>query len=260
MSRSVGIVLPAYRPDVGVLQDYVEAIAAEIDPATIRIELDDPELGVREALADLPADLHAVDRRRGKGTAITCGFEHLGTDVLAFADADGSTPVDSLAAVIAAAGDGEADLAVGSRRHPESLVGSHQGFARRRMGDGLAWLARRILEVDLYDYQCGAKAITASGWDAVRDHLRVPGFAWDIDLIAIAGALDLRVVEIPVSWEDQPGSTVSPAAATLEFTRALRAARHRAKRLRGSTVHRWLSGRWSDGPTLLDRLADRPNE
>jgi len=252
MAPSLGIVVPAYHPDVNALRTYVGDLTERLDPAEIRIELDAPTPETRAALADLPATVNAVDRRRGKGGAITCGFERLDTDHLAFADADGSTPADSVADVVAPVRAGDADLAVGSRRHPDADVRSHQTMARRRLGDAFAWVARRVLGVDLYDFQCGAKAITRDGWCEVRDHLYEPGFAWDVELVAVAAALDLRTVEVPVTWRDMPDSTVSPLGTALELARALVRSRRRARRLRRGP-NRTTATR--EGPSaLVDRL------
>ncbi|WP_121822169.1 glycosyltransferase [Halostella salina] len=254
MAPSLGIVVPAYHPDRNALRTYVGDLRERLDPAAIRIELDDPTPETRTALADLPATVNAVDGRRGKGGAITCGFEQLDTDLLAFADADGSTPADSVADVVAPVRAGDADLAAGSRRHPDADVRSHQTMARRRLGDAFAWVARRVLGVDLYDFQCGAKALTRDAWRAVRTHLYEPGFAWDVELVAVAAALDLRIVEVPVTWRDMPDSTVSTLGTTVELARALLRSRRRARRLRdGSGVTASTPDR--DGPSaLVDRL------
>ncbi|QIO22509.1 glycosyltransferase [Haloarcula sp. JP-L23] len=253
MSRSVGIVVPAYRPDVAQLRTYVTAIDEYLDPETIVVELDAPKRDVPERLADLPARIETVPYRRGKGAAVTAGFETLSTDVLVFADADGSTPVDSLAEVVSSVVDGGADLAVGSRRHPDAAVASHQTFARRFLGDAFAWLAGRLLDVSLYDYQCGAKAIDADAWGQVRRHIYEPGFAWDVELVAMAGALDLRVVEVPIAWEDRPGSTVSPVRDSVALFRALLAARHRAKQLSNDRLHTAIAARREDPTALVER-------
>ncbi len=253
MSPTVGVVIPAFRPDIAELRRYVAAIEETLAPETVVIELDSPRDGVTAELDDLPAAVETVPYRRGKGAAITAGFEYLETDVLVFADADGSTPADSLAAVVDPVTDGEADLSVGSRRHPESEVGSHQTFARRFLGDGFAWLAGTLLTVSLYDYQCGAKAITADGWGQVRSHLYEPGFAWDVELAAIAGALDLRVTEVPIHWEDRPGSTVSPVRDSLALFRALLSARHRAKQLSDDRLHTAIAARREQPTALVER-------
>lgn len=253
MVGSLGVVVPAYEPDVPALCQYVRGLDERLAPAMIRIELDAPTPAVVDALDDLPATVHVAERRRGKGAAITYGFEQLDTDVLALADADGSTPPSSMADVTAPVVGGDANLAVGSRRHPEAMVRSHQTYARRWLGHGFAWIARRMLEPPLYDYQCGAKAIDRAAWRDVRHHLYEPGFAWDIELIAMTAALDYRIAEIPIVWEDHPGSTVSPVDTTLELGRALLATRHRAKLLRDDPLHAAIDVYREDRPPLVNR-------
>jgi len=236
-----------------VLQRYLDMLQTVVAPDELRVELDDPAPAVAEALADGPAHVNAVEKRRGKGAAITDGFEALETDVLAFADADGSTPAESIDAVVAPVRAGEADLAVGSRRHPEADIRSHQSVLRQRLGDGFAWIARRFLDVDLYDYQCGAKALSREAWEAVRGHLYEPGFAWDVELVAMAGALEQRIVEVPVAWEDHPESTVSPTQAVPELLTALLSARHRARRLAGHPLHTNIGTPRDERPPLVHR-------
>jgi hypothetical protein len=247
---SVGLVVPAYRPNVDRLSAYVRALDERIAPTTIRIELDDPLPSTLQELDGLPATVATVPYRRGKGAAVTAGFEALDTDVLAFADADGATPAESVADVLAPLLEGRSAVAVGSRRHPDAEVVSHQTRARRRMGDAFARVARRLLDVDLYDFQCGAKAITADAWVAVRDHLYEPGFAWDVEFVAIAGALGYPPVEVPVTWCDQPDSTVDPLRTALEMAQALVLTRHRALRLQNHRFH-------GAFPTTTTALVDR---
>lgn len=249
---TVGVVVPAYEPDVDRLRSFVRALQERLDPS-IRVELDAPAPGLRERLLDLPATVNAVPERRGKGAAITAGFESLSTDVLAFADADGSTPADSVADVVAPVRAGEAGLAVGSRRHPDADVRSHQSFARRHLGDVFAAVARLLVDPQLYDYQCGAKAIDRETWTAVRDHLYEAGFAWDVELVAMTGALSVEVTEVPVTWIDRPESTVSPVSTAIELAVSLVRSRHRAKRLAGSRLHDAIA---TEEPTLVSRLSD----
>jgi glycosyltransferase involved in cell wall biosynthesis len=255
MSQSLGVVVPAYQPDTDRLTAYVTALLDRLDPAVVRIELDTPSdrtVADLEAL-DGPVTVATTPYRRGKGAAITAGFEALETDILAFADADGSTPPASLARIVEQITEGRADVSVGSRRHPDARVTSHQTVARRLLGDGFAWLARTLLDADLHDFQCGAKAITRPAWQEVREHIYEAGFAWDIELIAMAVALELRVVEVPIEWEDKPGSTVEPVRTTLRLARALVTARHRAKQIRDSQLHNAIAARRDQPDALVER-------
>jgi len=253
MNRSVGLVIPAYHPDISTLEAYVKNIQNIVEPTTILIELDSPRTETHNELTDQGFQVNTVPYRRGKGAAITAGFEALDTDILAFADADGATAPASLANVIDPVQNGDIDLSVGSRRHPEADIRSHQTYARRILGDWFAWFARRMLDAKLYDYQCGAKAILASAWSDVRKHLFESGFAWDIDLIAAAGALDLQIKEVPITWEDKPGSTVSPVRTSIDLANALFAARHRAKRIKGSHLHQMIGSIENEPTSLVDQ-------
>ena len=274
--RSLGIVVPAYRPDVDRLRSYVRALDERVAPSQILIELDAPRPGAVEALNRLPATVAAAPNRRGKGVAIAAGFDRLvrattarrrfdstdgdtnthgdngarrdgsvegdgrdtsettpesPVDVLAFFDADASTPPASAAAVVAPVLRGEYDLAVGSRRHPEAEVGRHQTFGRRRLGDAYAWTCRRLVEPSLFDYQCGAKALSAAVWWRAREYLREPGFGWDLDFLVTAAALGYEIGEIPITWYDRPRSTVPPARTAVALARGLYRARGRMRRL-----------------------------
>ncbi|AUX09752.1 glycosyl transferase family 2 [Halalkaliarchaeum desulfuricum] len=232
---TVGVVIPAFRPEVERTLSYLRELESVLSPDVIRLELDDPDPDVVAAFEGSPATVNAVDRRRGKGAAIAEGFDTLETDVLAFFDADGATPAASAEAVVAPVRRGEVPLAVGSRRHPDSRVAGHQGVTRRVLGDAFAWSARRLLPATLYDYQCGAKAISAGTWRNVRKHLSETGFGWDIELIATAAALGYKIREVPIEWEDQPGSTVSPAGDGLRMARTLLSASLCARNVRRQT-------------------------
>lgn len=249
----LGVIVPALHPDIDRLEAYLRSIIEELDPAVLRVELDAPDSETLSAIStfELPIEVNSVPYRRGKGAAITEGFETLDTDRLVFADADGSTPASELRRIVDTLE--TADIAVGSRRHPDARVVGHQTLARRFLGDGFAWLARRLLDAELYDYQCGAKALTADAWRQVRTHLYESGFAWDLELVAMAAALELRIAEVPIEWEDMPGSTVDPVSTSVSLGTALLAARHRARRLQDSRLHGVIAATRDESVPLVDR-------
>jgi hypothetical protein len=59
------------------------------------------------------------------------------------------------------------------------------------------------------DTQCGFKFFSGPLARAAAQALRTPGFAFDIELIAICQRLGATLTEIPVRWRDIPGSTFS---------------------------------------------------
>lgn len=257
MAASVGVIVPAFKSDISQLSQYLRAIQEHIEPEQIIVEIDVPSQKTVSQLSDLPAEISRHTTRRGKGAAITTGFEKLDTDILAFADADGSTPANELRSIIDSVRTGPADIAIGSRRHPDSDVRSNQTIARRYMGDVFARLAKSLLKADFYDFQCGAKAISNDSWDQLRDELYEPGFAWDLELIAIAEQNNLLIEEIPIEWYDKPQSTVDPIRTSIDMIRALLLIRHRIGLSQNSIFHEKIAGIYTDSrPPLMKSIQD----
>lgn len=247
MQDGVGIVIPAYQPDPERLRTYVTELHETIAPARLHVELDSPSRAVLAVLDDTPASVRISSQRRGKGLAITAGFEHLDTELLAFADADGSTSPPMLDRVISSVRQGKANLAVGSRRHPDATIHGHQTRVRRHLGDFFARVARHMLPVTLYDYQCGAKAIDRDTWSVIRGGLVSPGFAWDIEVISLVAEAGARIEEVPITWKDSPSTTVPVLGTTSSFIVALLRSYHRQHVQRGSRFH-----------DRIDRVLDEP--
>lgn len=244
MAEDVGIVIPALDPEPERIAAYIDALDRELSPARIHVELDRPTRAVLEALAETPATVETSDKRRGKGASVAAGFDRLDTGVLAFVDADGSTPPVSFQDIIEPVLDGQAQLSVGSRRHPDADIREHQKAIRRYLGDVLVTVAQHTLPIALFDYQCGAKAIARDCWDQVRDDIVATGFAWDIELIAVVAAHGFAIEEVPIEWHDRPGSTVPLRGTVSDFGIGLLRARHRAKCIQGDPFHRSID-RWS---------------
>jgi len=127
----------------------------------------------------------------------------------------------------------DADLAVGSRRHPDSNIKFHQSNVRKMLGDGFSVLSRVLLDAKLHDYQCGVKAINRKVWEEVRRDIEKKGFSWDIELISIVSMRGYKIKEIPIEWDDQPGSTVKIIPTVLELFNALFTVRRKIKKLKG---------------------------
>lgn len=220
---SIGVVIPAYKPDAPVLREYIEEISEAIEPETIRVEIDCPESETvsRIEKAEAEIEISSSSNRRGKGKAVMDGFNDLSSDILVYADADGSVPASSLIEVIESIQNGSADASIGSRRHPSSDIVKHQTIIRRLLGNCFARAARRMLSVQCQDYQCGAKAVHAEAWSSIGEHCSKTGFAWDIEFLSLAESLDYEISEVPVEWDDHPESTVSTVSTSIELGKAL---------------------------------------
>jgi hypothetical protein len=97
---------------------------------------------------------------------------------------------------------------VGSRGLAASVVAVRHSAVRRGGAAVFRALARQVVP-GTTDTQCGFKFFSGSLARAAALRLRTPGFAFDIELIAICQRLGATLTEIPVLWRDMPGSTFS---------------------------------------------------
>jgi hypothetical protein len=140
-------------------------------------------------------------------------------------DADLASDVADLPTLLAALD--HAEVALGSRR----LGGGAERSAKRRLGSWVFHqMTRMFVPLDLADTQCGFKAFRHTEAKVIFGLSQVAGFAFDIEVLAIARSLGYRIAEVPVRWTEQPHGTFN----ALRHTPAMLADVVRARR----NVHR----------------------
>jgi len=60
----------------------------------------------------------------------------------------------------------------------------------------------------IVDTQCGAKVAQTDLWREILPRCREEGFAWDVEVVAVANSLDIPVLEIAIEWRHDEGSQV----------------------------------------------------
>jgi dolichyl-phosphate beta-glucosyltransferase len=145
--------------------------------------------------------------RPGKGLAVQAGLLATRAPFVGFCDADMATDLSALDSVVSLLTAGK-QLVVGSRGLAASVVTVRHSAVRRGGAAVFRAMARRVVP-DTTDTQCGFKFFSGPLARAAAQRLRTPGFAFDIELIAICQRLGATLTEIPVRWQDMPGSTFS---------------------------------------------------
>jgi glycosyltransferase involved in cell wall biosynthesis len=159
--------------------------------------------------------------RLGKGGGILHGLKIAKGDVIVITDVDLSASPDQILKLVSLINSGTADLAIGSRYMPESIITDKPPKHRRFLGRGFNFLFRSLFDVDLHDTQCGFKAIRANIFKDLSDKLNVKGYAFDIDLIVKALKMGCKVVEVPITWGYQKGSKVNYFLESFRMARSL---------------------------------------
>jgi glycosyltransferase involved in cell wall biosynthesis len=149
---------------------------------------------------------------RGKGFSVRRGMLAARGRLLLFSDADLSTPIEEAPRLMAAI-DAGADIAIASRALAASNVQVHQPWWRESMGRVFNWFVQRLALPGIKDSQCGFKCFRRDVAHRVFALQRVERFAFDVEVLSIARSLGYRITEVPVTWIDQPASTVNPVTA-----------------------------------------------
>jgi dolichyl-phosphate beta-glucosyltransferase len=144
---------------------------------------------------------------RGKGAAVRAGVFAADGGRILVTDVDLSTPLDDLAS-LAAALEGGADVAIGSRSTKGSQVLVHQPRHRELMGKTFNLLLRMLTGIPWRDTQCGFKLFRADAARRLFALQRVDGFAFDAELCVNARRIGISIAEVPVRWLDNGDTRV----------------------------------------------------
>jgi len=176
--------------------------------------------------AELPRVSAVHFDRKGRGYALRHVWGTSRADVVAYMDADLSTSLDAFLPLVAPLLSGYSDLATGSRLARGSKV--VRGLKREIISRGYNLLLRAFLSARVSDAQCGFKAgrteVIKALLPAVEDNV----WFFDTELLMLAQRRGLRIAEIPVTWVEDPDSSVDIVRTALADLRGMARLRFRA--------------------------------
>ncbi len=214
----LSIVVPAYNEEQR-LPPTLDKLHAFLQTQPLRYEIvvvddgsKDNTIGVTEAAMATIPNLRLVRQmpNRGKGAAVRRGMLEARGQIRVMCDADGSMPPSELPKLLAPIIQCKAEIAIGSRYVEGAKTDVKQPFYR-------VWWSRlcnRVIQKSLVpgvrDTQCGFKAFTA---EAARDlfrYARIDGWAFDLEILALARRRGFGIAEVGVEWKDDGRSRVNP--------------------------------------------------
>lgn len=221
MSLSLSIIIPAYNEAERIgatlreIFAYLDAQpgASEVivvddgsTDATVRVS---EEIFASGARGRAEASVIRVEPNRGKGHAVRAGLLAARAPVALFSDADLSTPITETPKLVEPIRSGQYDVVFGSRALDRKLIGVHQPWTREQSGRVFNLIMRMATGLPYWDTQCGFKAFRMDVCRPVVEGALIDRFGFDVELLFIAHAAGLRLLEYPVRWNDVAGSKVS---------------------------------------------------
>ncbi len=207
-----------------VLPVYNEEIELEFSLRKVRRFLDNGEYrGTRIVVADngsndatpviaqklareIPRVQYFRTEVKGRGHALKKVWSEANEDVLVYMDIDLSTDLQHFRSLVLPLMQGTHDLVIGSRLLPDSKV--IRGAKREITSRVYNFLVRVVFGLPIADSQCGFKAITRRAACALLTRVENDGWFFDTELLLLAKDDGWRILEEPVSWTEDKGSTV----------------------------------------------------
>ena len=212
------VILPCYNEAErlpGTLQTllaHLPVIPGEVEVLVVDDGSTDATVTVAEAVAALDERVRVLSYRpnRGKGFAVRTGMLAAQGELVVFTDADGSYQPSDLDRVVRALD--QAPVAIGTR-----ASGASGPLARRAASRVFNLTIRGTLGLPYGDTQSGLKGFRRVAARQIFGQARVDGFAFDIEVLWLAGQLGLEVTEVQVQALERQGSKVQMLSDALEM-------------------------------------------
>jgi dolichyl-phosphate beta-glucosyltransferase len=223
MSTSVpfvdlSIVVPAYNEEHR-LPPTLARLHAFLSAQPMRYEIVVVDDGSRDATCDVvsAAMAHIPNLRlvrqtpnRGKGAAVRLGMLAARGQIRVMSDADGSMSPDQLPRLLAPIIACTSEISIGSRYAEGAKSDIKQPWFRVLWSRIANRAIQRSLVPGVRDTQCGFKAFTAEAARDLFSRGRIDGWAFDLEILALARRAGYAISEVGVEWTDDRRSRVNP--------------------------------------------------
>ncbi|MGE0549986.1 MAG: dolichyl-phosphate beta-glucosyltransferase [Kofleriaceae bacterium] len=214
----LSIVVPAYNEEQRILPT-LDRLHVFLAAQPLRYEIIVVDDGSRDATCRvveqaMPRIPHLRLVRQspnaGKGAAVRRGMLAARGQLRVMCDADCSMPPEQLPRLLAPIIACRAEIAIGSRYADGAKTPVRQPLYRVLWSRLCNKLIQRSLVPGVRDTQCGFKAFTA---EAARDLFRratINGWAFDLEILALARRRGYAIEEVGVEWLDDNRSRINP--------------------------------------------------
>lgn len=203
--KKISVIVPAYKQEKTIAQDLAR-IKEVLDqlryPSEIICVIDgriDKSYENALAFAKKHKNIKVVGyhTNHGKGYAVRFGMAQSGGDIIAYIDAGMDLNPNGLSLLLEHFEWYDADIVVGSKRHPASKV--TYPWQRKILSVGYQFLTWVLFGLKIRDTQVGMKFYKREVLEKVLPRLLVKAFAFEIEILAVANYLGYtKIYEAPV--------------------------------------------------------------
>jgi glycosyltransferase involved in cell wall biosynthesis len=214
----LSIVIPAFNEAERIgktlkrLQQYLEPSAFTFEILVVLDGSLDSTLEVVQRLAPALSGLRIISRaeNRGKGYTVRQGMLAARGQIRLFCDADNSTDIahfDQMKPLF----DQGYDMVIASRNPKDVALAQQavpQAYYKRMIGQVGNRIVQRLAVPGIWDTQCGFKAFRAEVAERIFSQTTIERWGFDIEVLALAQAMNCRIGIIPAHWINDDRSHV----------------------------------------------------
>lgn len=203
--RLISIIVPCYKQEQTIVKDLTR-IKGVLDQLRYPVELiciidgkvdQSFEKASRFAKKYNNVKVIGYDTNRGKGYAVRFGMGKSNGSIIGFIDSGMDINPNGLSMLLEHFEWYNADIIVGSKRHPVSKV--YYPWQRRLLSIGYQLLVLILFGLKIRDTQVGMKFFKRDVLEKVLPRLLVKAFAFDVEILAVANYLKYnRIYEAPI--------------------------------------------------------------
>jgi glycosyltransferase involved in cell wall biosynthesis len=204
---SIGIFIPAYNVErfikevVGRIPDALDDIISTI--WIINDGSSDNTGNIAKVLAEKDSRIKIIDFKNnlGYGAVVKAGISAAKKSAVDYAiclHGDAQYPPESIPEMVKKAVEGGFDIVQGSRHLAKGAAEGGMPFYKIFSGKVLVWLENRIFSLNQTDYHSGFLCYSRSVLEKVNFDNLSPSFDIDLEIIASARTLDLKISEIAI--------------------------------------------------------------
>ena len=226
MKPSIDIIIPVHNEE-NVLLDSIRRLNQFLqgnikNPWRITIADNastDATRSIAQLLAqDYPGVGYLFIPEKGRGRALRASWLNSTADFVSYMDVDLSTDLTHVPELIAALESGF-HIAIGNRLNRKSEV--TRGFKREIISRCYNALIKGLFFTSFSDAQCGFKALNRRTAATIVPHVVNNNWFFDTELLILAAKRGYKIKSLPVTWIDDPESSVNITSTAKEDLKGL---------------------------------------